>query len=117
MGSELPAPYNTKYLPDILQVVLTLETAVPRGEHDIQCGMGTGLRHAPKASIPCVHRASQGFTGRESRDLVTMVVLGMHLPLPFHFAALVLCHVAVLSMWPPNACCSMQSNMCHPHLP
>ena len=35
-------------------------------------------------------------TGRESRELIATVVVGMHLPLPFHFAALALCHVAIL---------------------
>ena len=28
--------------------------------------------------------------------MIATVVLGMHVPLPFHFAALALCHVAVL---------------------
>ena len=35
-------------------------------------------------------------TGRESRELIATVVLEMHPPLPFHFAAPALCHVAVL---------------------
>ena len=35
-------------------------------------------------------------TRRESRELIATVVLGVHLPLPFHFAALALCHVAIL---------------------
>ena len=37
-----------------------------------------------------------GLIGRKSRELIATVVLGMHLPLPFQFATLALCHVAVL---------------------
>ena len=54
--------------------------------------------NAPQARAEARQRFTSGLslTGRESRELVGTVVLEMHLPLPFHFAALALCHVAVL---------------------
>ena len=41
-------------------------------------------------------RPDVSLTGRESRELLAKVVLGMILPLPFGWVALSLCHVAVL---------------------
>ena len=48
-------------------------------------------------------------TGCESRELIATVVLGMQLPLPFHFAALALCHVAALLY----ACADLCSGSLH----
>ena len=54
--------------------------------------------NAQRARAEARQRFTSGLslTGCESCELMATVVLGMHMPLPFHFAALALCHVAVL---------------------
>ena len=54
--------------------------------------------NAQQARAEARQRFTPGLSlkGRKSRELIATVVLGMHLPLPFHFAALAMCHVAVL---------------------
>ena len=53
--------------------------------------------NAQQARAEARQRFTSGLSlkGRKSRELIATVVLGMHLPLPFHFAALAMCHVAV----------------------
>ena len=54
--------------------------------------------NVPEAATEARQRfaSALGLTRRESRELLSKVVLGMNLPLPFHWVALSLCHVAVL---------------------
>ena len=53
---------------------------------------------AQQAATEARQRFASGLIliGRESCALLAKVVLAMMLPLPFHYAALSLCHVAVL---------------------
>ena len=55
-------------------------------------------RYAQQAATEARQRFASGLslTARESHELLAKVVLGMILPVPFHWAALSLCHVAVL---------------------